>query len=288
LVTRGYVFLATGARRYHEMAINAALSAKLHEPDMPVCLIHDSARIPDYARDVFDDLVEMPPQEGFVGIMNKMLIYEYSPYDETFFVDGDCFIMRPDMTRHWGKYGMQDFNMAGEAASTGSWYGFDIASACAKVNVPYLVKGNTGVFFFRKGAFAKDVFDQARYFVRERSDVLGVIHQKRSGQFSDEPFIGAAMGKLGVDPVGYTPQEGTIMATTLYARGCKGDLELGVSELKKPSSGLPTDRIWALSYVKHTPTIMHFISLKPRKLFTHLSRQVRQKFDLPHYDFFSN
>ncbi len=284
---RGYLFLATGARKYHEMAINAALSAKWHEPHMPVCLIHDRAPVPDYAKDVFDDMVEMPPEEGFVGVMNKMLIYDLCPYDEAFFIDGDCFILRPDMARHWDKYSVRDFNIAGEAASSGSWYGFDIANACERAGVPFMVKGNTGVFYFKKGPEAQQVFEQAKDFVRHKSDVLGVVHQKRSQQFSDEPFLGAAMGKSGIQPVGYTPQEGTIMATTLYARGCKGDMETNLSVLKKPSSNLPTDRIWALSYVTHTPTIMHFISLKPRKLFAALSTQVRTKAGLPDFDFFA-
>ena len=290
--TQGYIFLATGHRKYFEMAINAALSAKWMDPDRRVCLIHDgfganANSLPDYAVNVFDDLVEFIPEDGFVGVMNKMLIYDLCPYDEAFFIDGDCFIMKADMDRHWEKFGRADFNFAGEAVSTGSWYGFDIAKACHDADVPYLVRGNTGVFFFRKSPTAKRVFDAAHDFVRNKPEILGVTHQKRSGQFSDEPFLGAAMGAIGIDPVGYTPQEGSIMVTTLYARFIEGDMSTQTSRLKKPASGLPTDRIWALKYTAHTPTILHFISLKPRKLFDKLCRQVRERAELPHYDFFS-
>lgn len=284
---KGYVFLATGHQKYFEMAINAALSAKWMDPEKPVCLIHDGENLPDYAAQVFDDLVDFKGEDGFVGVMNKMLIYDLSPYEETMFIDGDCFILKPDMDRHWERYGKQDFTFAGSVSNSGSWYGFDIAKACADAGVPYLIQGNTGVFYFRKSDTAKAVFETAKRFRHEKPDILGVVHQKRSAQFSDEPFLGAAMGAHGLQPVSYTAEEGSIMVTTLYARFCKGDMETATSQLKKPASNLPTDRIWALKYVTHSPSIMHFISLKPRKLFTKLSEQVRARAGLPDYDFFS-
>ncbi|MEO1150679.1 MAG: hypothetical protein AAFW83_06770 [Pseudomonadota bacterium] len=290
--SQGYIFLATGHRKYFEMAISAAMSAKWMDPDKKVCLIHDgvganASSLPDYASDIFDDLVVFEPEDGFVGVMNKMLIYDLCPYDEAFFVDGDCFVMKKDMDRHWAKFGRHDFTFAGEPVSNGSWYGFDIAKACTDAQVPYLVRGNTGVFFFRKSDTARTVFDTAKTFVREKPAILGVTHQNRAGQYSDEPFLGAAMGATGVTPVSYTAAEGSIMVTTLYARFCKGDLESEISQLKKPSSGLPTDRFWALKYVTHSPSIMHFIGLKPRKLFDKLSRQARARYGVPDYDFFA-
>ncbi|MEL6789923.1 MAG: hypothetical protein AAFU58_01845 [Pseudomonadota bacterium] len=289
--SKGYIFLATGHRKYFEMAVSAALSAKWMDPDKKVCLIHDgigtnAASLPGYANTVFDDLVLFEPEDGFVGVMNKMLIYDLCPYDEALFVDGDCFIMKQDMDRHWTKLGQHDFTFAGEAVNKGSWYGFDIAKACQDAQVPYLVRGNTGVFFFRKGKKAQAVFDTAKSFVTEKPAILGVTHQRRAGQYSDEPFLGAAMGANGVEPVSYTAEEGSIMVTTLYARFCKGDLSSQISQLKKPASGLPTDRFWALKYVTHSPSIMHFIGLKPRRLFEALSKQARAHFNIPDYDFF--
>ncbi len=284
---RGYVFLASAGRRYQELAVNAALSARWRDPQTPVCLIHGGEPMPDHVGEAFDDLVAMPPVEGYVGVMNKMRIYEFAPYEENFFIDADCFILKSDMDRHWEKFAAADFAFAGEAAREGSWYGRPISAMRAATGAPYIVRGNTGVIFFRKGAAAQAVFDRARDFLRSATDVLGAIHQGRKGQYSDEPFFGAAMGAAGLAPIEYRPEEGSIMVTTLHARGCDADIEAERSVVKKPRWSLPTNRIWSPSYVDHSPTIMHFIGLKPKKLFDALTRQAREKFGVPYYDFFA-
>jgi hypothetical protein len=290
--TRGYIFLATGDRHYYEMAINAALSARWKDPGKKHCLIHGQDELPDYVHEAFDDLVELPRLSNYHGVMNKMRLYDICPYDEAFFIDADCFIVKDDMNRHWDKFSTQDVAMAGDRATSGSWYGFDIAAACVAVDAPYLVRGNSGVFFFRKSEAAEAIFEDARHLVAEGGQTLGVIHQGKDHQLADEPFMAAAMGRAHIEPVSYTPEEGSVMITTLYAKGINADMETGSCTIKKPAphplfGSLPTDRFFALNYVQHQPTILHFINLKPKNLFQKLSDQVRAKFAVPAYSFFS-
>lgn len=109
----------------------------------------------------------------------------------------------------------------------------------------------------------------------EATDILRCTHQKRVGQYADEPFYAAAMGKVGILPVSYDPTEGSIMVTTWNAKNCQVALASNSSHLDKVSAFWVANRFLPRSYVAHSPTIMHFIGLKPDEVYGATSKELR-------------
>ena len=280
LLKQGYVTLALGDRKYYEMALHLALSLKWKDPSRPVCLIHDNSQSLERYGEIFDDLVVMPKLSGYVGCANKLRLEQFSPYEETFYIDSDCLVVKPDMDRHWQKFAGADFNIAGDMATAGTWYDFDIAEACRELHLPYMVRMNSGVIFFRKTKAAERIFKSARSLVSTVGSVIGYDHQGRSGQLADEPFFGAAMGQHAITPVAYTPEEGSVMITTWQAKDCQARLEEDYASIKKASGYHLLNRFFVKSWVEHSPSIMHFIGLKPADLYQQLTEQLRRKYNI--------
>ncbi len=65
------------------------------------------------------------------------------------------------------------------------------------------------------------------------------------------------------------------MVTTLYARGCACDAVNGRSYLEKSKGFLFLNRFFSKGWVAHSPTVMHFIGLKPRRIYETAVRDLR-------------
>jgi len=278
-MTQGYITLALGASKYYEMAINLAVSVKVFDSRRPISLIHDGSV--DVARLIphFDQLILIEPLEGFVGCANKLRLFPYSPYVETMFIDSDCLLVKPDMDRHWLRFSEDDFSIAGLRRTSGIYgnYGIDIAEACSRLGIPFLATGNSGVMYFRRTERAKAVFDRATdYFLGDNA--LKVAHGTVSGQVADEPAFGAAMGAFGISPVDYTPEEGTVMTATWRARRTRANLDTGKILVEKPLGPFKLfGRFFPKEWITHSPTVLHFIGLKPTRLYDRLVNQMRAR-----------
>lgn len=273
-ISEGYLTLACGSRKYLDLAINLAASIRRWDSSRPICLVHDEyLPLTEQDRRLFDHCVLMESHPEFAGCANKLRLFDFSPYEKSFYIDSDCLVVKDDMDRHWRKFAGSGFNVAGGKSTSGHWYNFSIAEACARLNLKYIVQMNSGVIYFtREGG--KPVFDEALRLYHEARDIVGSTHQKRADQLADEPFFGAAMGKLEIEPVSYNPEEGSIMITTLYARRLEVDLNRGTSRIEKPAGFYVLNRLFAKSWVKHSPTIVHFIALKPKKTYASLVSQL--------------
>ncbi|WDI30965.1 hypothetical protein PUV54_13475 [Hyphococcus flavus] len=284
--TQGYITMAYGHRRFFEMAVNLALSARLNDPNRPVTLLYkDCSELPEELAPYFQDCRPFENPEAYPGVTIKLGVYEPSPYEETFFVDADCLIMKRDMDRHWEKYGAQDFAISGDVVKSGAAYGCDVEKMMAAAGVDYFCDMNCGVLFFRKSDKAQKVFADARALLAERHPDLIELRPRRGDGLSDQPYFAAAMARNGVEPVSYTPEEGTIMATTWRASDIEFDLEHGINRLKKPTGFRLMDRFWARGWVSHETSIAHFIELKPRAAYQRLSDWLRDHFGVPRFRF---
>ncbi len=285
-MTQGYVTIAVGEPIYYEMATNLALSSHLSDPTRPISLIcDDPVKVPKPSNGLFDSLVRLEPHPGYVGCMTKLLLFSYTPYEETMYVDADCLIVRPDMDRHWQRFSRHDFNIAGDKRTEGSWYSFDIARACTKIGADYIVQMNTGLIYFRSNANAKSIFEEAKRLLFDERDVLGAIHHRNiAEEVSDEPFFGAAMGRLRIEPVSYSPEEGSVMITTVYARNCDFDPWTGVNRIDKPSGFRLLNRFWARKWTRHSPSVAHFVKLKPRRQYISIVNRLRSENGLPPFE----
>ena len=288
-MTRGYMTIATGRRDFIELAVNLALSVKKFDPEKPIGLMHDKSieYLPSSLRGLFDHFADTRdfPEKDQITTLNKLLLFRASPFDETIFMDADCLVVKSDMDRHWDKMAAQPFNIAGAKMSSGEWRGLDIGVVCEALGVDYIVQMNGGVIFFNKSDEAKAVFDAGGRLFQERKDVLTVIRKNYNNTYADEPVMAAAMGVNKIEPASYSPEEGSIMITTLHARNIAFDLSTETARIDKPAGFWIANRLLAKKWVRHSPTIAHFIKLRPKKVYQALSDELRREAGAPLYDF---
>ncbi|MBY0421136.1 MAG: hypothetical protein K2Q06_02450 [Parvularculaceae bacterium] len=283
---QGYVTMAYGAPKFFEMAANLALSIRLNDAKRPITLIHkpDVAPAPHVAA-LFDRCVAFEDVARFPGVTIKLGIYEPTPYAEAFYVDADCLLMKPDMDRHWAKFGAGDFNIAGSKRTSGAVFGLDVEKMKQAAGVGYVVDANCGIVFFRKSEAGRAVFETARTFCDRRLPERKEDRPRRGDGLSDQPFFSVAMAQANITPVSYEPAEGTLMATTWRASDIDFDFDRGASTLKKPTGFRVLDRFWAKGWVAHDTTFAHFIEMKPERLYQRLSDQLRDRYGVPRYQF---
>lgn len=262
---QGYITLALDRQKYFDMAVNLARSIRYFDPKRPISvLINAAIAVSDDVRGLFDQVIVMPAVPDYMGCAYKLLVYDHAPYDETMFIDSDCLIARDDMDRHWGGASRADFTMTGDKTTSGQWNRLNIAEAIADLGVPYVVRMNSGVFYFRKSEGAKALFAYMNDLYAHQRDKLSNTHQSRAGQYADEPFFGIAMGRFGLEPVNDPDGAGSWMATTWRARKCLIDPARGASHMEKPRRYIGHPALFTYVWAKLNPSIFHFIGLKPK------------------------
>lgn len=265
---QGYVTIALDKQKYVDMAVNLAKSIRYFDPTRPVCLIYNErVDLPEGVLSVFDDTVLLQSDDDYIGCMNKIRIYDVSPYEETMYIDADCLLAKDDMDRHWQNASKRYFGMTGDKSTKGQWNALSIADVCREFAIQYIVRMNSGVFYFKKCQEAEAFFLRLKVLYENYRDKLSNIHQGRAGQYADEPFFGTAMGEFRIDPVDGGPSVGSWMVTTWRARRCRLDPASGTSYLEKPSRYLFRPPIFPIAWVKHSPTVYHFIGLKPAAVY---------------------
>jgi len=264
----GYITLALDHPRYLAMAVNLARSLAYFDPKRPRCLVYnDGVTITPDVRHVFHDLVRIDARPGYLGCMNKIRLYDLTPYDRTMYIDADCLLVKGDIDRHWVALANSEFVMTGEKRTSGSWNRLDFRAVCEELKIPYVVQMNSGVFAFSRGERARLFFERLQTLYRDHRDLLSNIHQSRKGQYADEPFFGAAMGEFGFSPTGGRAEDGSWMVTTWNAKNCRFDPFRGESRIDKPSRYWFGVRHFPREWVVHSPTIAHFIGLKPKSVY---------------------
>jgi hypothetical protein len=265
---QGYLTIALGFDRYVEMAINLASSLRHFDKTRPICLVHDGkVNIPEEAKTLFTHFAELDTRDDYVGCMNKIRLDEVSPFEETMYIDADCLLVKDDIDRHWKTLGRNYFGMTGEKRYSGRWNNLHIDSVRRRFSIPHVVQMNSGVFYFRRSAESSRFFARLRTLYRDHRDELSNIHQGRRNQYADEPFFGVAMAEFGIEPLQSDPGQGSLMVTTWRARNCGFQPDVQYSRIDKPSAywlGIP---LLPRQWVRHSPTIAHFISLKPRPVY---------------------
>lgn len=273
-VTQGYLALATGPRKYVDLAMNLAASIKVVDPTRPVCLVHDrAADIPAEAHRLFDDFALLDDDPAYRPILNKLRLLHASPYDQSMFIDADCLLVRHDVSDYWSRCGAEPFAITGQVATAGTWKGNDVGMLMQTYQAPYVVMMNSGLFYFDKSPISAAFFADLNSFYLLQKDHL-VAHDG-PWKYEDELFFGVVMGRFGLRPTLHADAHGnTIMATTWRAPICLADPVGGRSILIKPTGylfDLPIPR----GFRRLSPTFMHFVGLKPNWLYRRLCRRLR-------------
>lgn len=211
-MSQGLITIAYGPEKYIRMARALALSYRRQNPLRPFAVVTDdgNARALEH---YFDVVVPLNSTYG-LGVVQKLSVDRYSPFDETLFVDSDCiFYKSPE--RIWQFYAGKDFTVKGWRYLTGrteyekeSPYEFvqNMPDFLKQNNISRFPHFNSGVFFFRKSKIASNIFIAARS-VYERRTTLGLIPFKNA-PIADEPAFAVAMEISGVDMDPWDSQEG--------------------------------------------------------------------------------
>jgi len=262
--TEGYLILATGAPKYLEMARNLAASIRLMDPSRQICLVHDEdARFGADDQAFFDRCVMLPGREHFHGVMNKLRVFDISPFQRTMFIDADCLMIKHDIGAYWQLCRGKPFAIPGKRRVAGEWKGADISALLKQEGAPYLIQMNSGVFCFERSAsgiaFTDGLLD---YYLRRREHLAIGLHRGVRQQ-TDEIYLGLWMGLNGLDPVVARNGHNSWSNSTWRAFLVRADPEKQISSLRKPvrsTFGIPNP---LLGWDRISPTIMHFIALKP-------------------------
>ncbi|MGZ3945441.1 MAG: hypothetical protein ACXVJB_10890 [Mucilaginibacter sp.] len=214
----GIITIAHGEKRYIEMAKMLALSLKLTNQDIKRAVISDAPQ--DEFRDLFDTFIPYNPDYG-KGLSQKLYLDQYSPFDETLFIDSDCLVV--DSLDHTLELCRNhSFAVFGDQITSGDWY-MDVVVMCKQFNLSSIPLFNGGTYYFKKTGITAKIYEQARK-MHENYSALG-FHDFR-GSINEEPLIAVAMAVNNVEAV---DDKGAGMRTPI---GLIGPLEIDVLNRK--------------------------------------------------------
>ena len=152
---RGYLTMAVGRPRFLEMAVDMTLSLRAHTT-YPIALAADEAlagRARERYADVFDEVTLVSPR-FLDGRGRKYGTAESSPYEETTYVDADCFVLG-GLDHLWASLEHSDLAMVGSqltADKDENHHGFSTRWLMGQFALERYMKTNSGLFCFRRSA----------------------------------------------------------------------------------------------------------------------------------------
>lgn len=243
-MARGFLTLAHGAPRYLRMAEGLALSMRAHNPAVKLAVVTDSTS-PRLAR-LFDIVVPFEARFGS-GVMQKLHVDAYSPFDETLFIDSDSLVFR-DPEGLWPLYaGDMGWGVKGWAwlHAGDAHYGFrDLGATLAKLGLSRIGAFNSGLFHFNRSSDAQAVFRTARELAA-RSEELGLIAFKNA-TCADEAVFALALELNGIPMLPWDAGHAMCTATGDNLHGL-GDIDV----LRGKCRLMRYDTLTA-------PTVLHF------------------------------
>jgi hypothetical protein len=212
----GIVTLAHGSSRFLKMARLLGESLRWHAPRVPRAVVTDAADR-DLAR-AYDLCVPLNPAFGR-GMLQKLHLDEYTPFDETLYIDSDSIAVGP-VDLIWPLFAGVPVGVVGGPMRDGYWFG-DIAAIRARLGVVDAIpRFNGGLIYLERSPAASAVFATARDLM-SRYEQLGFT-PLRSGGPNDEPVLAFALALHGVPGV----DDGGLSSRTPI--GIRGPLRLDV------------------------------------------------------------
>jgi hypothetical protein len=191
---RGILTFAFGKAKYVEMAKSLARSLLLHSPREKRAVVTDS-NDPEL-RLLFDDVIPYRPEFG-KNVRQKIYIDQYSPYDETLFIDGDSLVVG-ELEPFWSAFAGQSFGVPGHRwlrKGDGDEY-MEVDHVLHSLGLREVPKFNGGTYYFDRSAEAEVFFQTARE-VLARSAELRLKDFRGDGP-CDEAVYAVAMALHGM------------------------------------------------------------------------------------------
>lgn len=267
---QGYQLFATGDNKYLQLAINCAASLKYWDKKRPIQLVTDntSTVTRKSLKKLFDTITLVSKDAFFCGPLIKLKMYEHAIYPETLFVDADCLLLKSDIDRYWELLSNNyDVTTPGNYLSTGEWYEMRIEKICEIAQTDRILKMNSGVFYFKKNENSRKFFASAISAVTELGNFTGYIH--REVGLPDEPYFGIAFARENLVPFPVMDENGNgLMISTIKSSNHRFDPLLGTCEFVKQERAV-------------SPSLCHFVGLRPSLEYQELSKQYRRLLEVP-------
>jgi hypothetical protein len=233
----------------------------------------------------FDHLRPMPTDKRYVGCMNKLRIYDLTPFEQTHYVDADCLMIGDGIEGYWKDHGGRSFSVWGETRTGGQIVGRDVPRMLRRFGAPFAVNFHIPNYFFRKNETAAGIFERANAMFLEDPDVVSSLHKNRPGQYADEPFLGLALGQAGIRACDDYGGHRDLVITTWRGRRFDLDFDAGRARFEKASKFLvPRYRLLPLAWRQVDPIFVHFTVLRPKAVYERLAGELRQRCLAEHRD----
>lgn len=215
MATRGFVTIATGSEKYYKLAAQLLKSYKKRSvQDTPFAIICD--RENEYTQG-FDQVICM--EEPNKSYMDKLLLYRYSPYEETIFIDADSLILA-DPAGLWDDYAdADDVSCCGAIYPLDSdrgWFTYE-GSGKYKEQLKYVIDLHGGIYYFRRTERCRAIFEKAIELAGEYS----LYAFKNFSKPADEPVMALAMAIFDCQPC-------TKPARILFVPSYRGKLRVNI------------------------------------------------------------
>jgi hypothetical protein len=198
----GVVTIASGPRRYIDMAIALRRSIRVHNPGAPVTLVTDAAAAADPAVRSAFDAVKAFADATVHPLLQKLCVDLYADHEHTLYIDADCLV--------FGDLGVVVERLRGAGSFSPVAYGEPVTRetthhpetpdpriALEALGIERYPVVHSGVFYFDRSETARRVFEESRRILglRER---LG-FRRFGSAPIADEPLMGMAMAHAGLE-----------------------------------------------------------------------------------------
>lgn len=185
--SRGFITIATGSLKYYKLAAQLLRSYRIHGgSSAPFAIIFDQEN--SYTQE-FDEVIKIEaPNKSY---MDKLLLYLYSPYDETIFIDADSLVLS-DISILWEDYADEDdvscCGVTYPVNSNRGWFTYEGAGKYKK-SIHCVIDLHGGIYYFRRTERCQEIFKTAIEIANDYKNYTFKSFSKPA----DEPVIALSM-----------------------------------------------------------------------------------------------
>jgi hypothetical protein len=241
-MSKGIITLAFGSAKYLRMGRGLGMSIRRLNEDVNLAVVTDGER---NRFPMFDRVIPYNPAYG-EGVVQKLHLDKYTPFDETLFIDSDCLAYR-DPEGLWRIYreaegfGVLAWNYK-DRTDCHPFIDADLGDVFDAVGVSRMPFFNGGLYYFDSSHAAGRVFEEARR-IYEMRDEIG-FQDFRGAPVNEEPVIALALERTGVSALPFYGGK--------YMNTCLGADNLGKINVLNGSSH------YSKSGSQTEPCIIHF------------------------------
>jgi hypothetical protein len=188
-LNKGFLTIAYGAPKYIRMGKALARSIRYFNTLIPLAVITDSQD--KELISLFDFVIPINPRYGS-GVKQKLFLDQYTPFEETIFIDSDCLVYR-DPAILWEMY--KRYNRAfcikgwGYLGPNDNHYSVtNLNNYLSAHNVNKIGAFNSGLFYFDSSKEALAIFKTARTLCDDKE-----LKSFKNSHLNDEPVFAMAM-----------------------------------------------------------------------------------------------